>query len=380
MTENALDTLAALLTEQRDALMRRWRQQVRALPSAQHLDVPSLNDHIPELLNELALTCSSTSDHTIAQALASGGPRAHGLQRVEDDFDIEEVVAEYNILRSCIHDLADQNGLSLQGKPFHLLNQILDRAIASALKAYSMQRTLQLQRRREEYLAFVAHDLRTPLNAIALASRVLERRYPQLAADGESARMLKALGRNVQHLENLVSKVLEENTNLETPAGLKLQPRKIDLWPLVEALIHDLYPVAGPTHTRLFNQVPDDLVVFADAGVLRRVFQNLIANALHYAPGGKVTIGARPLGEDGRVECWVGDNGEGIPEGLIGKIFDKGEADVRNAGSTGLGLAIVKTFTEAAGGTVTVESQPGVGSTFRFSLPAQSKIPGASSG
>ena len=111
------------------------------------------------------------SDQTIPEALLEGSPPAHGLQRHQDGFDIEEVVAEYNILRGCIHDLADNNGLSLQGKPFHILNRVLDEAIGLAVQTFATQQALEVQRRREEYLAFVAHDLRTPLNAISLAAQ-----------------------------------------------------------------------------------------------------------------------------------------------------------------------------------------------------------------
>ncbi len=372
MPDTTLKQVGILIRQQRQALLSRWQREVRKLPSARHLDVPRLKDHIPGFLDELASAFESLPTQSIAEAVAEGGAPAHGLQRLEDDFDIEEVVAEYNILRECLHDLSDENGLTLQGTPFHIINQVLDRAIGSALKAYVTQQALEIARRREEYLAFVAHDLRTPLNAISLASRVLELRAPDLATREETARLLKALRRNVQHLESLVSKVLEENTNLETEAGLKLQRRKIDLWPLVEALILDLYPLAETAHTRLINEVPDDLIIFADASALRRVFQNLIANAIHYAPKGTVRVGAAELSDPQGVECWVSDNGAGIPDELLGKIFDKGESDPQNKEGTGLGLAIVKSFTEAAGGTVAVESQLGVGTTFRFSLPFQS--------
>ena len=122
--------------------------------------------------------------------------------------------------------------------------------------------------------------------------------------------------------------------------------------------------------------MPDDLVVYADASLLRRVFQNLIGNAIQYTPRGEVLIGARELGAEGAVECWVGDNGRGIPEELLEKIFDKGETDPENTGGTGLGLVIVKTFTEAHGGKVTVESKEGLGSTFRFSLPTKGNAGG----
>ena len=370
-----MDKLAALIKQERHALLSRWRQQVRQLPSARQLDIPTLNDHIPGLLDELAQALHSNSDQTIPEALREGSPPAHGLQRVQDAFDIEEVVAEYNILRGCIHDLADDNGLNLQGKPFHIINRVLDQAIGLALQTYTTQRALEVQRRREEYLAFVAHDLRTPLNAISLAGRILELTLPERGGGGtETSQMLKALRRNVQHLEGLVGKVLEESANLQTEIGVKLQRRELDLWPLVEALIHDLHPVAGTASTQLINKVPDDLVVFADASLLRRVFQNLIANAIKYTPRGEVIIGARELGTEDAVECWVSDNGAGIPAEVVEKVFDKGETDPETEGGTGLGLAIVKTFTEAHGGTVTVESKEGIGSTFRFSLPTKAHV------
>ena len=242
-------------------------------PSARNLDTPTLNDHIPGVLEELALALESKSEQTIAEALVEGSPPAHGLQRLQDAFDIEEVVAEYNILRGCIHDLADEYDVTLQGKPFHIINRVFDHAIGLALQTYATQKALEVQRRREEYLAFVAHDLRTPLNAISLAESVLRLTLEEQGTSTEAAQMLNSLRRNVQQLGALVQKVLEENTNLQTEIGIKLVRREFDLWPLVEALIHDLHPVAGTASTKLTNLVPEDLVVYADASLLRRSFR-----------------------------------------------------------------------------------------------------------
>ena len=290
------------------------------------------------------------------------------MQRLQDGFDIEEVVAEYNILRGCIHDLAQTNGLTLQGKPFHILNRVLDGAIGLAVKTFATQRALEVQQRREEYLAFVAHDLRTPLSAIMLATGVLEMALPEKSVSPSHAQMFKTLRRNVQHLDRLVGKVIEENTSLLSELGIKLQRRSFDLWPLVEALVHDLEPVAHTAGTRLNNQVPDDLVIYADASLLRRIFQNVIANAIAYTPRGEVAIGAREFGTDGTIECWISDNGGGISAERLEKVFDKSETGSEVDG-WGLGLAIVKAFVEAHDGKVSVESKEGLGSTFRFTLP-----------
>ncbi len=374
MAPNNPGELAALITQERDSLLSRWREQVRQLPSARHLDTPTLNDHIPQLLGELAAALRSGSAQTIPEALREGTPPAHGLQRAQDDFDIEEVVAEYNILRGCIHDMAGDHELNIQGPLFHIINRVLDQAIGLAVQSYATQRALEVQQRREEYLAFVAHDLRTPLHAISLAGRVLELAFPGADEGTSTLRMLKSLRRNVQRLDALVGKVLDESANLQTEAGVRIEPREFDLWPLVEGLIHDIQPVAGTDSTRLTNQVPDDLVVFADAALLRRALQNLIANAIRYTPGGEVIIAARELDGEGEAEVWVTDNGAGIEPDLLAKVFEKGETGPESGGGLGLGLAIVKTFIEAHGGKVSAESKAGRGSTFRLSLPAKGHL------
>ena len=165
MTLDNLNRLASLIKEQRTRVLSQWRKQVRELPSARTLDTPTLNDHMPGLLDELIAALARDPDLTIPQALAGQSPTAHGLQRLEDAFDIEEVVAEYNILRGCIHDLADENHVSLQGAAFHTINRVFDQAIGLALQTFSTRRAQDVLQRREEYLAFVAHDLRTPLSA-----------------------------------------------------------------------------------------------------------------------------------------------------------------------------------------------------------------------
>jgi two-component system, OmpR family, phosphate regulon sensor histidine kinase PhoR len=371
MTIAHLAPLAALIRQQRQQVLSRWGKQVREMPSARSLDTPTLNDHMPGLLDELITALERDPGLTIPQALAGNSPTAHGLQRLEDAFDLEEVVAEYNILRGCIHDLADENGLSLQGAPFHTINRVFDQAIGLAVQTYATRRAQDLLHRREEYLAFVAHDLRTPLNAISLAGRVLERTLPADGTAPEAARMLKALRRNVSHLEKLVGKVIEENANLKTEVGIKLERRYTDLWPLVEGLIHDLEPVAGTASTRLINRVPDELVVYADASLLKRIVQNLIANAIKHTPRGEIVIAARELPDNAGVECAVSDNGAGISAEFLARIFEKGETDSADNTGMGLGLAIVRTFVEAHQGTISVESELGRGATFRFSLPAQ---------
>src|SRR5215216_3067641 len=234
LTVSNLDRLAELIRQQRDVLLSTWREQVKQLPSARNLDTPTINDHIPELLDELRSALQSKPDAPIVETLIEGSPPAHGIQRFREGYDIGEVVAEYNILRGCIHDLAEQNDLIRQGELLRIVNGVLDRAIELAVQTYATEQVLEIKRRREEYLAFVAHDLRTPLNAIALLANVLETTFTEATARADAERMLTSLRRNVQHVQALVEKIIEENTNVRVDGGIKLEPRNFDLWPLVE--------------------------------------------------------------------------------------------------------------------------------------------------
>jgi signal transduction histidine kinase len=362
-----LRQLATAILEEREAVLVRWREQVRALPSAAKLDNPTLNDHIPGWIAELAACLVTASESTEGESCASS-PLAHGLQRFEDGFDIEEVVAEYNILRDCVHELGERHGVTLAGADRRYLDKFFDDAIADAVKAFADSQAREVQRRRTEYLAFVAHDLRTPLSAITFSAYLLEKRLGGNGLDAEDARLLRILARNTRQLETLVGTVLAENTQLLTELGVKVERRKFDLWPMVETLIQDLQPLAVKSDTKMLNQVPEEVEAVADANLLRRVLQNLLSNAITYAPGGAVTVGALDPGGGAPLEIWVKDNGAGIPADRLDKVFEALETDPKRDG-LGLGLAIVKTFVEAHDGKVTVESAVGQGSTFRFTLP-----------
>jgi signal transduction histidine kinase len=135
---------------------------------------------------------------------------------------------------------------------------------------------------------------------------------------------------------------------------------------LVQRLILDLQAVSSEHDISVINEIPHSLTVFADAGLISQVFQNLLGNAFKYAARGRVTVSAEE-GEN-EVICVVHDNGAGIPLEMLATVFDKTTSDPAKTG-TGLGLAIVKQIVEAHGGKVAVESVHGAGAKFTFTLP-----------
>jgi signal transduction histidine kinase len=366
-TEN-LSELATLIRRERDTLLAEWRHEVRRFAVAHGLDVPTLNDHIPDLLEELADELEAHSDESMVGELKKNSV-VHGLDRLRLGFDVEEVVAEYNALRGVIQDLIERHDLSLRGPVNRTINRVIDMSIGLAVKTYAAQKALEIQQRREEHLTFVAHDLRSPLAAIAMAARLLEDTIPDVVSDERAAMLLETMNRNVSRLSSLVVRVVQEEANLKTQVNERVERREVTLRALVEALVEDLRPLADASNLKLANEIPEGLTAFADAGMLSLVFQNLISNAIDYTPNGRVTVGAKAAGGSAAVECWVGDDGAGIPPDRLEKVFDKLETDPDKKGGMGLGLAIVKQFVEAHGGRVSVESEPGRGSTFRFTIP-----------
>jgi signal transduction histidine kinase len=370
MNTTNLITLGHLIQEERETLLRRWRERVCKLPSAQGLDVPTLNDHVPALLDEMSELLLQCSEEAIEETLLEGSPPVHGRQRLHDGFDIGEVVAEYHELRGCVYQLAEENGVVIRGPRLQIVNRVIDEAIGLAVQTYATERALEVQKRRAEQLAFVAHDLRTPLSAVRLAADYLELTLAENVTDADASEMVQILKRNVQQLAELITRIVKEHSDVQHQLEQKLERRSIDLWPLVQDVIHNLAPVSDAAGVTLANKVPRLMRVYADAELLARVFQNLLANAFKYSPRSEVSIEAGQLA-NGDIECIVRDSGAGITPEQLSHVFDKGSANSERTDGFGLGLSIVKELVEAHGGNVRVESADGTGTVVRFTLQAQ---------
>jgi two-component system, OmpR family, phosphate regulon sensor histidine kinase PhoR len=368
MSIASLRRLGTLIRDHRDLLLARWRRQVRQLPSAQALDTPSLNDHMPFLLDELADALEAQPDNEIEEALLQGSPPAHGRQRLHDGFNVEEVVAEYNVLRGCIHDLAEENGMVIHGPDLRVVNRIIDEAIGLAVQTYATQLSLEIKKHRDEHIAFVANDLRTPLQAISLTVSLFERNMDGAVTDGPASKLLTVLRRNIAQLEKSVTDVIKTTGDPVIDATTKLERRDLNLWPLVESVIDGLRPVITASSVELVNDVPIDLHVFADAEILKRIFENLLAFSIDSAPRGIVRIDAHHAGVDG-VYCQVHHNGAVLSAKDAVQLFESCDPEESSDDGIGLGLAIVRQLVEAHGGDVSAVSNEKTGTTIKFRIP-----------
>jgi two-component system OmpR family sensor kinase len=225
-------------------------------------------------------------------------------------------------------------------------------------------------RLRRELLANVSHDLRTPLASLQGYLETLILKEGSLSEQERNAYLAVAL----KHTERLASLIAE----LLDLAKLDSGERKLDWEPfslgeLVQDVVQKFELTAQARGVSLEASFDPDLpFVVGDIGLVERVFENLIQNALRYTPpGGAVRVAMLPADE--HVTVQVADTGEGIPSEKIAHIFDRFYQVDKNqeerSGRAGLGLAIAKRIVELHGTTISVESIPDAGTTFVFSLP-----------
>jgi signal transduction histidine kinase len=226
-------------------------------------------------------------------------------------------------------------------------------------------------RHKSEFLASMSHELRTPLNAIIGFSEVLhEEMFGEL--NERQREYLEDVLTAGRHLLSLINDVLDL---AKVEAGrMELELADVSVADTLRAglTMHAEHAQRGGVELDL-DVATDDLVVEADERKLRQVVFNLLSNAVKFTPpGGRVDVSAGRA--DGVVEVAVADTGAGIPaeeRDLIFAEFRQGRDGGGHRGGTGLGLPIARRFIELHGGRLWVESAPGRGSTFRFTLPVR---------
>jgi len=253
-------------------------------------------------------------------------------------------------------------------------NDELDRlAEAFNQMADTINRNLEeLQRAdalRRELIANVSHDLRTPLASMQGYIETVLMKNHTLDPE-ERSQYLRTILSSAERLTNLVHELFELS-KLEAKQ-IQPKPEPFSLPELINDLMQKFAPQAAQHRVLLSTTCQKGLpLVKGDIGLIDRVLQNLLDNAIKFTPaGGNVHIDIQQL--DGKVRTLVRDNGTGIPESDLPFIFDRfyrARTKLQNAGA-GLGLAISKKILELHGETITVESRVNEGTAFMFNLPA----------
>jgi signal transduction histidine kinase len=240
--------------------------------------------------------------------------------------------------------------------------------LATELRARA-EALAETDRRKDEFLAMLAHELRNPLGAIANASYVLEQAGP---SGPPMDRAVPVIQRQIQHLVRLVDDLLD--VSRITRGKIELRREPLDLRDAVRGAVEMTRPVIeAKQHELRLVLPPDPLPLDADVTRLEQALGNLVRNAAKYTePGGHLEVSA--WREDGEAVVCVKDDGIGMPPELLPRIFDlfiQGEQSLdRSGGGLGIGLTLVRRLIEMHGGRVAARSEgEGRGSEFTVRLP-----------
>jgi two-component system, OmpR family, phosphate regulon sensor histidine kinase PhoR len=229
----------------------------------------------------------------------------------------------------------------------------------------------KVERIRKDFIINVSHELRTPLASI--------QGYTETLMDGalydqaNNMRFLGIIRHNAERLARLTADLLTLSRVEQKRQQFEFEVHEAN--DLIYDAVELVRVIAQKKHISLAEEpAPAGTLAWADAEAVSQVLGNLLDNAVKYTPeNGTITVGASPDGDCVRV--WVKDSGIGIPHEDLPRLFERfyrvDKARSRELGGTGLGLSIVKHLVLAHGGRVWVESEPGKGSAFLFTLPVR---------
>ncbi|MDN4162782.1 PAS domain-containing sensor histidine kinase [Nocardioides abyssi] len=249
--------------------------------------------------------------------------------------------------------------------------------VAAAVRDVSERRRIQetADRIREEFLATVSHELRTPLTSIVGYAELLgdltdEQLGPQ------ARRMLEVIDRNARRELRLVNDLLTLAQLQEEQLQVVREP--VELGEVVRAAVEDARLTTRRRGVRVVvDPRAEDLLVLGDAGRLAQVVGNLLGNAVKFTPPGGSVVLALDRTADGQVELRVEDTGSGMTADVVDQVFDRlyrAPSAVRDqVPGAGLGLPIARAIVEAHGGTISLDSEPGVGTTVVVRLAAAAR-------
>ncbi|HZD10395.1 MAG TPA: histidine kinase N-terminal 7TM domain-containing protein [Candidatus Binatia bacterium] len=295
----------------------------------------------------------------LSELLAPLGVDSHYLHMSDSQDDSEEMtVAEGEF------DLKARS-LRWQNLPVRTEMATLGRLVV--LEDVSKERALQ--RMREDLTHTMVHDLRNPLNIVSGSLEMMDQRLPDMGGDAQH--LLDIARQSTERMLHLVNGIL--NISRLESGKMPLNRAQVDLPELIDLVLDANMPLAHEKGIRMcrLNGVQGESVsaAFVDEELVERILQNLVGNAIKFTPpGGSITVQTLEESDD-MVKIAVRDSGPGIPQDIRDQLFEKFVTGLQAQRGSGLGLAFCRMAVEAHGGRIWIESRPGDGASFFFTLP-----------
>jgi signal transduction histidine kinase len=342
----------------REDVMDHWEREVRErVEGARHLLRPVLTNALPAFFDNIAEALSPAHPRDQA-ASGTNAPAAHGGERARmTPFGPDQVIHEYQILRESIGVIA-KGRVELGEREWNIIDRSINTAMREAIRAF----TRIHEDLRHKVAAALSHDMRTPLSVIANGAQLIAI-TPNLHQARDVASKIEA---NADRLEGMMAELLDTLT-FEGSAKIPLNLTRFDMLALALE-VREQY-AHSRDHDVVFEADGDPVSGHWCRGSMRRALENLINNAIKYGNRDTVKILVREA--RGRLMLSVHNEGTPIPEDQHDRIFEylRREAGPLVASGWGIGLPFVKAVAENHGGSVSVDSASGLGTTFLIDIP-----------
>lgn len=361
--QRARSALADVIDQRQGDIVARWTERVYADLSDTSVDPTALKNAIDDYLARLAgaLRQGDPLSRTARTAWTEVA-HEHALTRVRLGFDIDQLVHEFIILRCVLSDVAREEDLPFDDHHAERIADVIEAAVATSVRSYVDSRDFETRRSQAEHIGFLTHELRNPLGAATLAASQM-RRLGGLSK--LQLRTLDLLDRSHSRLRDLIDKVLL--TERFEAGKVELHPVDTNLGDVLEGALVAAQEVAYSKGVGFRAEVDPAVHLRTDPMLTASAVQNLVDNAVKFTDRGEVTFCVEPRERD--VVFHVHDSCDGIDAEDLRLIFEPFRRGHSGKAGTGLGLAIARHAVEAQGGTIHVESTPGVGCHFWFTLP-----------
>lgn len=354
--------LADLIMDRSDEIERRWSARIKAGLGDRELSPTELRNSMPEYLVRLAEGLRQ------AESVEAGGTsswdnvaRGHAEQRVRLGFDIDQLVHEFIVLRQVLFGVIEEHGAMVDLRQAGRLADLVEGAIAAAVKSYVDSRDYESRRKEAEHIGFITHELRNPLTTALLGIQQLLRKPENSSAEAQT---LDVVNRNLLRLSELIEGVLIVEKGAH---ALQPEPTVMTLGQLLDQPLAAAKLAAECKGLHLETRFDPEVVVHVDPRLSVSAIDNVIRNAIKFTDSGEVEVVAEDNAND--VVVHVRDSGPGIPEEDLPTIFEPFRRGRSGKPGAGLGLAIARRAIEAQGGTMHAESGGVRGSHFWLTLP-----------
>ncbi len=355
--------LADLIAARAEEIERRWLERVEARLHGHAVSSTELRNSMDEYLARLA---DGLRRRGTVEAGGSSSwdnvAREHAETRVRLGFDIDQLVHEFIVLRQVLFEMIDEEHAELvDARQQARLADLIEGAIAAAVKSYVTSRDYEARKREAEHVGFITHELRNPLTTVVLGVHQL-RREPSEGPRREQT--LDLIERNLRRISELIEGVLVVERGAH---GLKPQPTTITLGELLEQPVSAAKLAADTKGLRIVTKFGPDVVLHVDPKLSASAIDNVVQNAIKFTDRGEVEIAAEE--NQNEVVVHVRDTGPGISEENLATIFEPFRRGTATKPGSGLGLAIARRAVEAQGGTIHAESDGKNGTHFYLKLP-----------